>query len=180
MQEHSQHLRVFYCEVLLVRVLLGSILLECSSISGFNTLDTRSTPSILDVCTAGTLVLEDMYCSYSQYSQYLGLQYCSYSKYSEYLGIQYCSYSRVLVEFAPSVMLILQVLAVLGPLPVLAVLRPSILRAITVVLFLSKNKKQKRSGSPLREIVKHKHIFYISYLQFLFFNASFFSEIGFW
>ena len=132
MQEHSQHLRVFYCEVLLVRVLLGSILLECSSISGFNTLDTRSTPSILDVCTAGTLVLEDMYCSYSQYSQYLGLQYCSYSKYSEYLGIQYCSYSRVLVEFAPSVMLILQVLAVLGPsvlliLQLLAVLGPSIL-----------------------------------------------------
>ena len=32
-----------------------------------------------------------MYCSYSQYSQYLGHQYCSYSKtyYSEYLGRQY-------------------------------------------------------------------------------------------
>ena len=54
------------------------------------------------------LVLEDMYCSYSQHSQYLGLQYCSYSKYSEYFRIQYGSYSRVLVVFAPSVLLILQ------------------------------------------------------------------------
>ena len=31
-----------------------SVLLECRSISAFITLDTRGTPSILDVCTAGT------------------------------------------------------------------------------------------------------------------------------
>ena len=42
------------------------------------------------------------YCSYSQYSRYLGLQYCSYSgiqscsysKYSQCLRRQYCSYSK--------------------------------------------------------------------------------------
>ena len=37
-----------------------------------------------------------MYCSYSQYSQYLGHQYCSYSKYSEYLGHQHSNTLSVL------------------------------------------------------------------------------------
>ena len=34
-------------------------------------------------------VLGVLYCSHSQYSQYLGLQYCSYSQCSQYLGLQY-------------------------------------------------------------------------------------------
>ena len=51
---YSQYFRVLYCEVLLVRVLIGVFYsIGWWSISGFNTLDTRSTPSILDVCTAG-------------------------------------------------------------------------------------------------------------------------------
>ena len=131
-------------------------------------------PSILDVCTAGTACTRRYVLLILPVLALFRPSVLLILRHSILLILQ------VLAVFAPSVLLILQVLAVLGPLPVLAVLRPSILRAITVVLFLSKNKKQKRSGSPLREIVKHKHIFYISYLQFLFFNASFFSEIGFW
>ena len=34
-------------------------------------------------------VLGVLYCSYSQFSQYLGLQYCSCSQYSQYLGRQF-------------------------------------------------------------------------------------------
>ena len=52
MQYYSQYSRVLYCEILLARVLLGA--LTRTNISGFNTLDTRSTPSILDFCAAGT------------------------------------------------------------------------------------------------------------------------------
>ena len=62
------------------------ILLECRSISGFNALDTRSTPSILDFCSAGN-ACTGAYVVYAQYSQYL----------------------------EPSVLLILQVLRVFRP-----------------------------------------------------------------
>ena len=39
---------------MLVRVLLGGFYSNAEEFSGFNTLDTWSTASILDVCTAGT------------------------------------------------------------------------------------------------------------------------------
>ena len=44
---------------------------------------------MLDFVLRVLLELEHMYCSYSQYWQYLGHQYCSYSKYSECLGREY-------------------------------------------------------------------------------------------
>lgn len=70
-----------------------SILLECRSISGFNALDTQGTPSILDVCIAGTA--------------------CT---------IRYVlPIVLVLAEFRPSILLILQVRRVFRP-PVLYVL----------------------------------------------------------
>ena len=94
------------------------------------------------------LVLEDMCCSYSQFSRYLCLQYCSFSKFSEYLGIQYCLYSQVLVVFGPSTLLILP--------SIRSIHRPSILRVLPVVLFLPKNKKRNRSGSQIREVGKHR------------------------
>ena len=64
------------------------------------------------------LIIGVQYCSYSQYSQYMGFQYCSYSQYSQYLDFQYCSYSQY------SQYLGFQYCS----LPVLAVFRPPVLQ----------------------------------------------------
>ena len=77
------------------------MLRELEISAGSTLLVLLSTPTISDVCTAGTawfrmfvlrVLLEVLdvlyYSSYSKYSQYLGFQYshCSYSQHAQYLG----------------------------------------------------------------------------------------------